>query len=62
MRTLALAVAIVGCLAMSGCAGTNDLARGEGRVHSVDVAAKVLSGMDRPVRRLPTLWWGISPR
>ena len=43
MRTLALAAAIVGCLAMSGCAGMNDLARSDSRMDNDLDASKVLT-------------------
>ena len=51
MRTLALAAAIVGCLAMSGCAGTNDLARGDSRMDNDLDASKVLTVNERSEER-----------
>jgi hypothetical protein len=62
MRTLALAVAIVGCLAISGCAGTNDLARGDSRMDNDIDAGKVLSVNEWAVRRHATVMWVNYPK
>jgi hypothetical protein len=62
MRTLALAAAIVGCLAMSGCAGTNDLARGESRMDNDLDASKVLTVNEWAVHRHATVMWVNYPK
>ena len=51
MRTLALAAAVGGCLAMSGCAGTNDLD-----------ASKVLTVNEWAVHRHATVMWVNYPK
>ncbi len=62
MRTLALA-AIVGCLAVSGCAGTNDgLARGESRMDSDLDAGKVLTVNEWAMHRHATVVWVNYPK
>ena len=62
MRTLVLAAAIGGCLAMSGCAGTNDLARGESRMDNDLDATKVLTVNDWAVHRHATVMWVNYPK
>jgi hypothetical protein len=62
MRTLALAAAIVGCLAMSGCAGTNDLVRGESRMDNDVDATKVISVNEWAVHRHATVMWVNYPK
>jgi len=62
MRTLALAAAVGGCLAMSGCAGTNDLARGESRMDNDLDATKVLTVNEWAVHRHATVMWVNYPK
>ena len=63
MRTLAFAAAIVGCLAMSGCAGTNDgLVRGDSRMDNDVDAGKVLTVNEWAVRRHATVVWVNYPK
>jgi len=62
MRTLALAAAIVGCLAMSGCAGTNEMARGESRMDNDLDAGKVLTVNEWAVHRHATVMWVNYPK
>jgi hypothetical protein len=62
MRTLALAAAIGGCLAISGCAGTNDVARGDSRMDNELDASKVLSVNEWAERRHATVMWVNYPK
>jgi hypothetical protein len=62
MRTLALAAAVTGCLAMSGCAGTNDLARGDSRMDNDLDASKVLTVNEWAERRHATVMWVNYPK
>jgi hypothetical protein len=62
MRTLGLAAAIAGCLAMSGCAGTNDLARGDSRMDNDLDATKVLSVNEWAEHRHATVMWVNYPK
>lgn len=57
MRTLALATAIGGCLAMSGCAGTRDFAHSESRMDEELDASKVLTVNEWAVHRHATVKW-----
>ena len=62
MRTLVLASSAAGCLAMSGCAGTNGFARGDSRMDSEIDAGKVLSVNEWAVRRHATVMWVNYPK
>ena len=62
MRTLALAAAVGGCLAMSGCAGTQDLARDGSRMDNELDASKVLTINEWAVHRHATVMWVNYPK
>jgi hypothetical protein len=64
MRTLALAAAIVGCLAMSACAGTGNsgLVRGDSRMDNDIDANKVLTINEWAMRRHASVMWVNYPK
>lgn len=63
MRTLALAAGIVGCLAISGCAGTDSsFVRGESRMDSDIDANKVLTVNEWAEHRHASVVWVNYPK